>query len=571
MRTIGTNFFENWNEFSLQKPDEIILDHLEIVQNQTKINGDLKHKNKKSVIKIFALFLTHNYGSVIYELCNFLKYLEQIELNLYDIMVLDANDITKKIKKNELKSNISLSSKIEFKIENKSFEIYFTRIHTYIIILDFVEEFLGLEEILKLEENLKVSNTYESLQKLSNQISRQIYNYLKTLLPSSHIQNFSTAISNKILSNKKNQNTEITSDDITDEFILNFWINSKNFINEQEIKTFTLAADICLNYKRSVRLNNIYNLNYKDQINNETSLTYITNENIDDFLNQVTDDNEDNISKFFDYLESLNKQKINILKKNELNEIKNIVKYQENSFELPLTILRILIFGSIQNQIVEAFRRKNNHSKNKILNDKYSNAYNKQVKIYSDFLLNLNYLKNIIFFRLWSVNAKYSLEFIRDFLSEKELKIFNKHLNLITGNIDHLNTLNDVKNDHPFSQENNVYPIKNEINENEIDILLEKIKNFIKEQDNFDSFNNFLKETKKNSNNFRRSGINFNLNNPENTKIFINSYKSLNGIREFIFKYLNELELKVKNLKKQFSEDKEIFFNNFKKLYLEKE
>ena len=571
MRTIGTNFFENWNEFSLQKPDEIILDHLEIVQNQTKINGDLKHKNKKSVIKIFALFLTHNYGSVIYELCNFLKFIEHIELNLYDIMVLDANDITKKIKKNELKSNVSLSSKIEFKIENKSFEIYFTRIHTYIIILDFVEEFLGLEEILKLEENLKVSNTYESLQKLSNQISRQIYNYLKTLLPSSHIQNFSTAISNKILSNKKNQNTEITSDDITDEFILNFWINSKNIINEQEIKTFTLAADICLNYKRSVRLNNIYNLNYKDQINNETSLTYITNENIDDFLNQVIDDNEDNISKFFDYLESLNKQKINILKKNELNEIKNIVKYQENSFELPLTILRILIFGSIQNQIVEAFRRKNNHSKNKILNDKYSNAYNKQVKIYSDFLLNLNYLKNIIFFRLWSVNAKYSLEFIRDFLSEKELKIFNKHLNLITGNIDHLNTLNDVKNDHPFSQENNVYPINNEINENETDIFLEKIKNFIKEQDNFDSFNNFLKETKKNSNNFRRSGINFNLNNPENTKIFINSYKSLNGIREFIFKYLNELELKVKNLKKQFSEDKEIFFNNFKKLYLEKE
>ena len=44
-------------------------------------------------------------------------------------------------------------------------------------------------------------------------------------------------------------------------------------------------------------------------------LTFITNENIDDFLNQVVDDNEDNIVKFFDYLENLNKQKINILKK----------------------------------------------------------------------------------------------------------------------------------------------------------------------------------------------------------------------------------------------------------------
>ena len=571
MRTIEKNFFNNWNEFSLQKPDEKILDHLEIVQNQTKLNGEPKHKNKKSVIKTFALFLTHNYGSAIYELCNFLKYLENTELSLYNIMILDANDIAKKIKQNQLRSNVSLSSKIEFKIENKSFEIYFTRIHIYIIILDFIEEFLGLEEILKLEENLKDSNTYESLQKLSNHLSRQIYNYLKTLLPSSHLQNFSTTISNQILSNKKSQNPEITSDDITDDFILNFWINSKNLINEQEIKTFTLAADICLNYRRSVKLNNIYNLKYINQINDEDSLTFITNENIDDFLNQVVDDNEDNIVKFFDYLENLNKQKINILKKNELNELRKFVKYQDLSFELPLTILRIVIFGSIQNKIVEAFRRKNNTSTNKILNEEYSNEYNKQVTIYNKFLLNLNDLKNIIFYRLWSFNAKFSLEFVRDFLTDNEVNIFNSYLNSITESLKHKNSLNDVKNDYSFSQSNNVSLINNKINESEIDIFLEKVKIFLKEQNDFVSFNNFLKETKKKSNNFRRSGINFDLNNQENTKIFIKSYRSLNEIKEFMFKYLSELELKVTNLKNQFNSDKEIFFNNFKKLYYEKE
>ena len=101
--------------------------------------------------------------------------------------------------------------------------------------------------------------------------------------------------------------------------------------------------------------------------------------------------------------------------------------------------------------------------------------------------------------------------------------------------------------------------------------LIEKIKIFLKEQNNFYTFNKFLKETKKSSNNFRRSGVDFDLNNPENIKILINSYKSLNGIKEFMVKYLNELEIKVKNLKNQFSEDKEIFFDNFKKLYFEKE
>ena len=38
-----------------------------------------------------------------------------------------------------------------------------------------------------------------------------------------------------------------------------------------------------------------------------------------------------------------------------------------------------------------------------------------------------------------------------------------------------------------------------------------------------------------------------------------------------MFKYLSELELKVTNLKNQFNSDKEIFFNNLKKLYYEKE
>ena len=133
--------------------------------------------------------------------------------------------------------------------------------------------------------------------------------------------------------------------------------------------------------------------------------------------------------------------------------------------------------------------------------------------------------------------------------------------------MNHKNSLNDVKNDYSFSQSNNVSLINNKINESEIDIFLEKVKIFVEEQNDFISFHNFLKETKKKSNNFRRSGINFDLNNQENTKIFINSYRSLNEIKEFMFKYLTELELKVTNLKNQFNSDKEIFFNNFKKLY----
>ena len=63
--------------------------------------------------------------------------------------------------------------------------------------------------------------------------------------------------------------------------------------------------------------------------------------------------------------------------------------------------------------------------------------------------------------------------------------------------MNHINSLNDVKNDYSFSQSNNVSLINNKINESEIDIFLEKVKIFLEEQNDFVSFNNFLKETKK--------------------------------------------------------------------------
>ena len=68
MRINDNNFFDNWKEFSIGKPDEIILNHFDIVKNHTDLNGDIKHKNSKELIKTFSLIITHNYGTSIYEL-----------------------------------------------------------------------------------------------------------------------------------------------------------------------------------------------------------------------------------------------------------------------------------------------------------------------------------------------------------------------------------------------------------------------------------------------------------------------------------------------------------------------
>ena len=142
------NFFDNWKEFVIGKPDETILNHLDIIKNHTVLDGNLKYKNDKEVYKVFSLFITHNYGSHVYELVNFLKYLTFIEFPIYKIMVSYSSEITKEIKKIELKKNNTISNQMTLKFDKHSFNLHYNRISIYIIMLDFIEEFLGLETLL---------------------------------------------------------------------------------------------------------------------------------------------------------------------------------------------------------------------------------------------------------------------------------------------------------------------------------------------------------------------------------------------------------------------------------------
>ena len=105
------NFFDNWKEFIIGKPDETILNHLDIIKNHTVLDGNLKYKSDKEVYKVFSLFITHNYGSHIYELVNFLKYLTFIEFPINKIMVSNSSEITKEIKKIEFKKIIQFQIK----------------------------------------------------------------------------------------------------------------------------------------------------------------------------------------------------------------------------------------------------------------------------------------------------------------------------------------------------------------------------------------------------------------------------------------------------------------------------
>ena len=559
MRVNERNFFDNWKEFSLKKPDEMILNHYDIVKNHTDINGDLKHKNTKEIIKVFSLFITHNYGSSIYELCNFLKYLNQINLSIYNVMVLNSHDIVKKIKKINITNNQNISNKVTLKIENHLFDISYFRISTYILMLDFIEEFIGIKEILNIEEKIDKLLSYNDLKLISNNLSKKVYIYLKNFLPTSYIQRFSSAIGNQIITEKKDENHVIVSEDISDDFILNFWIHSRFIEKELLIKTFSLAADLCFIYKKSIDINNSYNLTIVDQINDDEPWNFLSNEDIDIFTNQLMESSENIISNSINYMQNLHEKKINILKKNEINEIKIFSKYENLSFNLSLTILRISVFGNIQNKIIEAERRKKLNLKEDLHLLSSDLKYIDQKNIYEKLILNINSLKEIVFYKLWMFEAKETFEFIKDFLSEKELEYFDKFL---------------IEQKHKFniaivSKKENFSNLEKNF-EYELEKLFINFKAFLKQENQiskFNEFNNYLDILRKKTKMFRRSGVEFNINNSENIKNLVKIYKSLNEINKFLSKLLIAFNSNIIKLDTQFNDDKTIFFQHFSYLY----
>ena len=562
-------FFDDWKEFTLQKPDEVILNHFENIKNKTTFTGSLKYPNLKEVNKVFALFITHNYGSVIYELCNFLKYLSQNNLPFYNIMVMESNDLLKKLKKINFINSQEISNKFTLKLKSYNFDIAYSRISNLIIIIEFLEEILGLEEILLLDKSVYSANSQKDLQEISNNVSKKVYSYLKNLLPTSHLQSFSAAIGNFIIKKNRDENHMIVSEDISDDFIFDFWVAFSLEEKDLLIKTFTLASDLCLSYKKSIELNEKYKFSSRYQLNEENSSNTISEDALNEFLEQITSNDEHVFSKYFNKLCILQSDKINIIKKKELGEIEVFSKYNDLSMKLPLTILRICVFGNIQNKIIENQRRKKLD-----LNDLFQSYYDismyyDQSQIIQSIIDNNSFICEILFYKLWSFEAPKVIDIIKNYLNKNELILFENFINQKKEILDFDPNLDDLSLLKELIKKNENYT-PDEYREEKISNLYEEFKIFInsnKFQSDFNSFFNFLSNTKKNTMSFRRSGFDFNVNNKININAINEIYNILTIIKEFLCKFIDALNLNVNNLNSKFDEDKVIFFEHFKLLY----
>ena len=282
----------------------------------------------------------------------------------------------------------------------------------------------------------------------------------------------------------------------------------------------------------------------------------MSSDKVELFVDQLYEDYENIISNSIKYVNDLYLQKINVLKKNEINEIKIFSKYQQISFELPLTIFRICIFGDIQNKIIEAQRRKKlKINKNDFFELNELN-YCLQKSIYETLIKNIETIKNIVFYKLWNFEQKDTLLFIRSYLDQDEINFYNKFVE-------------DQK--QKFSLETTQSELDIEINlQQNLDKLFIHFKEFIKlenEGKNFKNFFNSLVLFKKQEKLFRRSGFDFKTYNNENLKILLDVYHTLDKIIKFLSKFLKEFDSSITNVDGQFSDDKQIFLEHLNYLY----
>ena len=252
--------------------------------------------------------------------------------------------------------------------------------------------------------------------------------------------------------------------------------------------------------------------------------------------------------------------KINLLKKKDINQLLIFLKYQKTSLQLPLTIFRICIFGNIQNRIIEGERRKSASFENipNFLNTSLS--YQDQFEIYKNLILNIDFIKEIIFYKLWKFNKIDYFFFIRDFLNKSELSVFNEFIE--KQKVHNVSSSQDMNNKKLVSNHDE--------NKTKIENISKKFRHKLAEtkfNNKLSNFDDFLEKLKLKSRSFRRNGFDFESKNDKKLDILAELYVSLTEIKTFLKEFLKSTQENGLHLKNQLEKDNKIFFNQFKNLY----
>ena len=513
-------FAENNNDIYSEKLDRVV--------QKTDFNSNLKH-NSQNVYSLFNSFISLNFSKKVFEVIHFIKFLTEKNIQIWDVSIYNFNQIKKKFLFKD-----SFTDQLIINLEEYKFVLQQKRIPNYLIIIDFIEEFIGIDKLIELQEKIRLSKNEKDLKSLINEINRDLYQEISSNNSNSQAKRIGESLFKNVIEIVKQKKEKfdknffnnkeilefISFKDIDDDMILDLWKIYSNDEAEINIKSYkkifkevtTLVEAIFIN---SINLKNVIQSLHKEEGVKRTLLDVKEKEI---FLNDIFEETIcTSIQSEIDFCLNLNDKKINLLKKNEIDILDNIKKFNYHLSHLKLSFYRSLIFSGLQNKIIEAERRGNiNETFNSIQKLKDDNLYKTQNINIEQIKNNCELVLKIFFLKLWEKEDYNALGIIEDFLNENE-KLFYKDL---------------LKNIRKKPQELKIQSIEK--------IFINIRKKILEDESNqFKSFNDFLKSSKKIKASYRRQGIKES-DAEISSKFILEIIDHFTRLRKFLYEFLNK-------------------------------
>ena len=513
-------FAENNNDIYSEKLDRVV--------QKTDFNSNLKH-NSQNVYSIFNSFISLNFSKKVFEVIHFIKFLTEKNIQIWDVSIYNFNQIKKKFLFKD-----SFTDQLIINLEEYKFVLQQKRIPNYLIIIDFIEEFIGIDKLIELQEKIRLSKNEKDLKSLINEINRDLYQEISSNNSNSQAKRIGESLFKNVIEIVKQKKEKfdknffnnkeilefISFKDIDDDMILDLWKIYSDDKSEINIKSYkkifkevtTLVEAIFIN---STNLKNVVQSLHKEDGVRRTLLDVKEKEI---FLNDIFEQTIcSSIQSEIDFCLNLNDKKINLLKKNEIDILDNIKNFNYHLSHLKLSFYRSLIFSRFQNKIIEAERRGNiTEVFNSIQKFKDDNLYKTQNINIEQIKNNCELVIKIFFLKLWEKEDYNTLGIIEEFLNVNEKLIYKDLLNNIRKK----------------PQEFKIQSIEK--------IFINIRKNILEDESNqFESFKNFLKSSKKIKASYRRQGIRES-DTEISSKFILEIIDQFTRLRKFLYEFLNK-------------------------------
>ena len=207
-------FAENNNDIYSEKLDRVV--------QKTDFNSNLKH-NSQNVYSIFNSFISLNFSKKVFEVIHFIKFLTEKNIQIWDVSIYNFNQIKKKFLFKD-----SFTDQLIINFEEYKFVLQQKRIPNYLIIIDFIEEFIGIDKLIELQEKIRLSKNEKDLKSLINKINRDLYQEISSNNSNSQAKRIGESLFKNVIEIVKQKKEKF----------------DKNFFNNKEILEFISFKDI---------------------------------------------------------------------------------------------------------------------------------------------------------------------------------------------------------------------------------------------------------------------------------------------------------------------------------------